>query len=448
MSSYQGTGLSCAVKCLESIGLQPLGFRVVQKCTFFTTSFAVLLVSLWTAPAMAQVASGIDVLEQQSFAPLKEIALRHGGRLRLAVLTNQVGIDAHQRRVIDVLRKDAADAVPGLAVVKLFSAEHGITGVLDTMNLSNTIDSESGLPVVNLYGDTDAKRRPTAQQLAGLDAVVIDLPDVGVRFWTFTTLVGYFLEAAGANKVEIVILDRPNPVGGVAVQGPLSTAGRETYINYYPVPVRPGMTMGELASFFNGEKHLGAQLTVVKLTGWRRAEWFDETGLLWVNPSPNLRSFAQAMVYPGTGLIEGGNLSVGRGTETPFLRVGAPWIHAAELAAYLNSRRIPGVSFVPVFFTPGGQEPYPYRGQRCGGVEIVVKDRNGLDGPELGVEVASAIWRLYPQSFQIDKLDRLLLNRNVLEQIKAGIDPRKIAAGWQADLATFESQRAKYLLYP
>jgi uncharacterized protein YbbC (DUF1343 family) len=323
-----------------------------------------------------------------------------------------------------------------------------MAGVLDTMNLSNSTDPESGLPVVNLYGNTDAKRRPTAEQMAGLDAVVIDLPDVGVRFWTFTTMVGYFLEAAAANKVEIVILDRPNPVGGVAVQGPLSTAGREAYVDYYPVPVRPGMTMGELASFFNGEKHLGAQLTVVKITGWSRAEWFDETGLLWVNPSPNLRSFAQAMVYPGIGLIEGGNISVGRGTETPFLRVGAPWIHATELAGYMNSRKIPRVSFVPVFFTPGGQEPFPYRGQRCEGVDIVVKDRNGLDGPELGVEVASAIWKLYPKNFRIEKIDRLLLNNDVLEQIKAGTDPRTIATSWQADLATFESRRAKYLLYP
>jgi uncharacterized protein YbbC (DUF1343 family) len=346
-----------------------------------------------------------------------------------------------------VLRHDAAQAIPGLTVVKLFSAEHGLSGTLDTENLSNNVDPESGLPVINLYGSTDAKRHPTREQLAGLDAIVIDLPDVGVRYWTFTSLVGYFLEAAAANRVDIIILDRPNPIGGTAVQGPLTTAGRENHMSYYAEPVRPGMTMGELASLFNGEKGLGAHLTVVKMTGWRRDEWFDKTGLLWVNPSPNLRSFTQAVVYPGTGLIESSNLSVGRGSDTPFLRVGAPWIHAAEIASYLNAREIPGVSFVPVFFTPGGEEQYPYRGQRCEGVEIVVKDRGVLDSPELGLEVASAVWKLYPKSFQIDKIDRLLLNKNVLEQMKAGVDPRKIAAGWQSEIAAFQSRRAKYLLY-
>jgi uncharacterized protein YbbC (DUF1343 family) len=411
------------------------------------TLFAVVLVSLWTPSVTPQVSTGIDVLEQQKFAALKEIASRHGGQLRLAVLTNQVGIDAHERRTLDVLRKDAAAAIPGLALVRLFSAEHGINGTMDKENVGDSTDPESGLPIVSLYGSTDAKRRPTAQQLAGLDAVVIDLQDVGVRYWTYTSLVGYFLEAAAANKIDIVILDRPNPVGGVAVQGPLISEGRENHMSYYAEPVRPGMTMGELASLFNAEKHLRAQLTVVKMTGWQRAEWFDETGLLWVNPSPNLRSFAQEIVYPGIGLIESSNLSVGRGTESPFLRVGAPWIHAAELTAFLNARKIPGVSFVPVFFTPAGEEPYPYRGQRCEGAEIVVSDRKSVDAPELGVEVASAVWKLYPVSFQVDKIDRLLLNKHVLEQIKSGKDPRTIAAEWQAQLAVFQSQRTKYLLY-
>ncbi len=407
----------------------------------------VLSVSLCATPAIAKVATGIDVLEQKNFAPLKEIAARHGGHLRLGVLTNPVGIDAHERRTIDVLRKDAAAAVPGLSVVTLFSAEHGINAALDKSNIDNDTDRDSGLPIVSIYGSTEAKRHPSAQQLAGLDAVVIDLQDVGVRYWTFQTLVGYFLEASAANKVDIVVLDRPNPINGVAVQGPLTTPGREDYVGYYAEPMRPGMTMGELAELFNGEKHLGAQLTVVKMTGWHRTDWYDDTGLLWVNSSPNIRSLTQAMTYPGTGLIEGTNVNVKGPVEPPFVRFGAPWIVATQLATYLNARKIPGVSFMAVSYTPGGEERYPYRGERVEGVEILVNDRNALDAPELGVEAVSALWKLYPKNFQVDKVDRLLLNHGVLDQIKAGDDPRKISADWQASLAEFRVQRAKYLLY-
>jgi uncharacterized protein YbbC (DUF1343 family) len=407
----------------------------------------VLSVSLCATPVFAQVATGIDVLEQQNFAPLKEIAARHGGHLRLGVLTNPVGIDAHERRTIDVLRKDAVAAIPGLSVVTLFSAEHGINAAVDKSDVSNDVDHDSGLPIVSIYGSTEAKRHPSAQQLAGLDAVVIDLQDVGVRYWTFQTLVGYFLEASAANKVDIVVLDRPNPVNGVAVQGPLITPGREDYVSYYAEPMRPGMTMGELAELFNGEKKLGAKLTVVKMAGWNRADWYDNTGLLWVNPSPNVRSLTQAMIYPGTGLIEGTNVNVKGPVEPPFVRFGAPWIVATQLAGYLNARKIPGVSFMAISYTPTGEERYPYRGERVEGVEIVVNDRNAVDAPELGVEAVSALWKLYPKNFQVDRVDRLLLNHGVLDQIKAGEDPRKIAAGWQSELTEFKATRAKYLLY-
>lgn len=407
----------------------------------------VLSISLCAASAFAQVATGIDVLEQQNFAQLKEIAARHGGHLRLGVLTNPVGIDAHERRTIDILRKDAVAAVPGLSVVALFSAEHGINAAVDKLDVGNDIDHDSGLPIVSLYGSTEAKRHPSAQQLAGLDAVVIDLQDVGVRYWTFQTLMGYFLEASAANKIDIVILDRPNPVNGAAVQGPLITPGREDYVGYYAEPMRPGMTMGELAGLFNGEKHLGAKLTVVKMTGWHRTDWYDDTGLLWVNPSPNIRSLTQAMTYPGTGLLEGTNVNVKGPVEPPFVRFGAPWIVATQLAAYLNARKIPGVSFMAISYTPGGEERYPYRGERVEGVEIIVNDRNALDAPELGVEALSALWKLYPKNFLLDRVDHLLLNHGVLDQIKAGEDPREIAAGWQSELAAFKATRAKYLLY-
>ncbi len=406
-----------------------------------------MVILFCVAPGMAQVATGIDVLEQQNFSPLKELAAKRGGHLRIAVLTNPVGVDHQERRTIDVLRKDAAAAVPGLSVVRLFSAEHGINAALDRSNIDDSKDAESGLPIISIYGTTEAQRHPSAEQLAGLDAVVIDLQDVGVRFWTFQTLMGYFLEASAPNNVEMIMLDRPNPIAGLAVQGPLTTAGRENYVSYYAEPLRPGMTMGELAGLFNGEKHLGAHLTVIPMKGWQRADWYDNTDVLWVNPSPNIRSLTQAMTYPGIGLLEGTNVNVKGPVEPPFVRFGAPWIAATQLAAYLNARLIPGVSFMPVFYTPGATERYPYHGERCEGVEVIVNDRNALDAPELGIEAASALWKLYPKNFQVDKVDRLLLNRKVLDEIKAGADPRTIAAGWQNDLHAFEARRALYLLY-
>jgi uncharacterized protein YbbC (DUF1343 family) len=407
----------------------------------------ILVVAAWAAPAVAQVSTGIDVLEQQNFAPLKAIAQRHGGHLRLAVLTNPVGIDAHERRTIDVLRQDAAAAVPGLKVVLLFSAEHGINAASVQSNIGNDKDPSSGLPIISLFGSSDAKRHPSAEQLAGLDAVVIDLQDVGVRYWTYQALMQYFLEVSAANHLDIVILDRPNPVNGVAVQGPVSTPGRENYVNPYAEPMRPGMTMGELAAFFNGERNLGAQLTVIQMTGWHRSDWYDDTGVLWVNPSPNIRSLTQAVIYLGTGLLEGTNINVKGPVEPPFARFCAPWITATQLASYLNARKIPGVSFMPVFYTPSGDAHYPFIGEHCEGVEVLLNDRNVLDAPELGIEAVSALWKLYPAKFQIDRVDRLLQNKSVLDQIKAGTDPRIIASGWQKDLDAYKTRRRLYLLY-
>lgn len=411
------------------------------------TSAVLLSLFLLSGSSYSQVATGIDVLEQQQFAPLREIAARHGGKLRLGVLTNPVGIDAHEKRTIDVLRMDAAAAVPGVSVVRLFSAEHGINATLDKPGIDDSTDPGSGLPIISLFGSTPASRHPSPEQLAGLDAVVIDLQDVGVRYWTFQALMEYFLEASAPNKIDVIILDRPNPVGGSLAQGPVSTPGRENYVNPFPEPMRPGMTMGELAQMFNGERHLNAQLTVIRVTGWKRNDYYDETSLLWVNPSPNIRSLNQAIVYTGTGLLEGTNVNVKGPTGEPFVRFGAPWISATELARYLNARKIPGAAFMAVSYTPAGDEHYPYHGQRLEGVEVQVTDRNVLDAPELGIEAVSALWKLYPNTFQVDRVDRLLLNKTVLDQIKSGDDPRTIAAGWQAELNVFKAKRNKYLLY-
>lgn len=275
--------------------------------------------------------------------------------------------------------------------------------------------------------------------------MLIDLQDVGVHFYTYETVVGYFVQIAKLAGVQVVVLDRPNPIGGVAVQGPVSTPGRENYINYISSPVRQGLTMGELARYDNGENHLDAQLTVIRMKNWHRDEWFDQTGLMWIDPSPNLRSLTEAFLYPGIGMLERTNISVGRGTDTPFERIGAPWIDARRLAQYLTARRIPGVSFVPVEFTPTGQ--YPYTGQLCQGIEMFVLDRARLNSPELGVEVAAALLKLFPDNYDVSRMDSLILNEATVQQIQHGADPRAISASWQPALPAYEQRRQKYLLY-
>ena len=279
---------------------------------------AVLLASLASraqTAARTPVMNGIDVLEQDHFSALKQLAAKHEGHLRLALMTNQTGVDSTGRRTADVLFTDAPRLVPGLTVVNLFSPEHGINGILDQHDIKNDHDPATGLDVISLFGATDAQRRPSKEQLANLDAVIIDLQDVGVHFYTYETVVGYFLEAAAGTKIDIIILDRPNPIGGTAVQGMVSSPGRESYINYTSEPVRHGMTMGELATYFKAKNRLDTQLLVIRMRGWRRTDWFDSTGQLWINPSPNLRNLAQAILYPGVGLLERTNLSVGRGTR-------------------------------------------------------------------------------------------------------------------------------------
>ena len=391
------------------------------------------------------VKTGIDVLEADHFHELAEMARRHGGKLRMGLLTNPTGVDAEGRRTIDVLFRDAEEAVPGFKLETLFSPEHGIGGSLDQSNVPSTTDPATGLPVVSLYGAKDADRRPSSEALRKLDAVAIDLQDAGVRFYTYEAVVRYFLEAASKTGTEIVVLDRPDPVNGAFVQGPLSDAGSESYVNSMPIPVRHGMTLGELARYDNEVLNLHAPLTVIAMQGWQRGDWYDATSLMWVNPSPNLRNLEEATLYPGLGLIETTNISVGRGTDTPFELIGAPWIDARALADHLNHRQLPSVRFIPVEFTP--EKPYPYGGEVCRGVRILVTDRNVLDAPELGVELAGALHRLYPEQFQVEKMNTLLANRAVLAAIAAGEDPQRIAEGWRPALEAFEVQREKALLY-
>jgi uncharacterized protein YbbC (DUF1343 family)/CubicO group peptidase (beta-lactamase class C family) len=383
-----------------------------------------------------EVKAGIDVLEQHAFRELHP-DLAHP--VRIGLVTNQTGVDAHGRRTIDVLAR-----VPGLQLTAIFSPEHGVAGVLDMTQIANSRDDATGVPVYSVYGDTDAKRRPTEVELAGLDEIVYDIQDVGVRFYTYETTLGYFLEAAAKTGKGIVVLDRPNPIGGEYVQGPVADAGRESFVSYWRTPVRHGMTVGELALMFNGARAIGAKLDVVKSEGWLRGDWYDSTGMTWINPSPNMRSLSEATLYPGLGMIEGSNISVGRGTDSPFELLGAPWIVPSTLARYLNAREVSGVRFVPLSFTP---EASIYAGQKCGGVNLVVTDRDALDAPELGLEVAAALRHLYPKDYKLASVDGLLLNKATLDALTAGGDPQSIAEDWQDALEGFKAIRAKYLLY-
>jgi uncharacterized protein YbbC (DUF1343 family)/CubicO group peptidase (beta-lactamase class C family) len=381
------------------------------------------------------VKTGIDVLEEHRFDVL-QVA---GRKKKIGLVTNQTGIDGDGRRTIDVLAQ-----APGVSLDAIFSPEHGVTGTLDTTDVANSKDVATGIPVYSVYGAKDAMRRPPPDVMKTLDAVVFDIQDAGVRFYTYETTLGYFLEGAAQAGVEMIVLDRPDPITGAFVQGPVSDSGRENFTNYGNVPVRQGMTMGELAKMFNVERNINAKLTVVPMEGWQRGDWFDSTGLVWVNPSPNLRSVTEAGLYPGVGLIEGTNVSVGRGTDTPFELLGAPWMKGKEVAAYLNARGIAGVRFVPVTFTPFASN---YAGQRCEGVNLLLTERNALDGPELGIELAAALRKLYPADYKMDRLTELLVNQAAYDGLIAGKDPRRIAQDWQEELEKFEVVRKKYLIY-
>jgi uncharacterized protein YbbC (DUF1343 family)/CubicO group peptidase (beta-lactamase class C family) len=385
------------------------------------------------------VKNGIEVLEDHGFDVLKSTGASPGAKKRIGLVTNQTGVDAQGLRTIDVLAK-----APGVSLDAIFSPEHGVTGTLDTTDINNSKDAATGVPVYSVYGGTDAARRPSADVLKNLDAVVFDIQDAGVRFYTYETTLGYFLEAAAKAGIELIVLDRPDPVTGSFVQGPVADAGRESFTNYWAVPVRHGMTMGELAKMFNAERGINAKLTVVPMDGWQRGDWFDSTGLAWVNPSPNLRSVTEAALYPGVALIEGTNVSVGRGTDTPFELVGAPWIKSKEFAAYLNARGIAGVRFVPMTFTPTSSV---YSGQTCSGVNILLTDRNGFDAPELGMELAAALHKLYATDSKIERMAELLVNQSAFDALVAGQDPRRIAQEWQEGLEKFGKVREKYLIY-
>ena len=380
-----------------------------------------------SAAMSAKVLTGIDVLERDGFKQLSG--------MRIGLVTNHTGRNREGRQTIDVLNK-----APGVKLVALFSPEHGIRGQADD-KISDSKDEATGLPIYSLYGES---RRPKTEQLKDLDALVYDIQDVGVRFYTYISTLGYIMEEAAKAKLPVFVLDRPNPIGGLDVDGPTADGDKLSFTSYHTIPTRHGLTIGELGQLFNRQRNIGADLRVIKMEGWRRTMWFDETNLTWINPSPNMRSLTEATLYPGVGLLETTNVSVGRGTDTPFEIVGAPWIQGDKLADLLNQRAIPGVRFVPVRFTPNASV---FKNQQCGGVNIIITDRGQFRPLLTGIEMALALRKLYPNDWTVDKYLRLLVNADTLERIKRGETAREIVNSWNNSLQEFRRARAEVLLY-
>ncbi|MFZ3200671.1 MAG: DUF1343 domain-containing protein [Candidatus Acidiferrales bacterium] len=377
--------------------------------------------------ANGRTKTGIDVLEEQNFALLR-------GKT-IGLVTNQTGVDLQGRRTIDVLAH-----APGVKLAALFSPEHGISGSADAA-ISNAVDPATGLPFFSLYGET---RRPTDEMLKGIDVLIFDVQDAGVRFYTYITTMAYCMEEAAKRHITFIVLDRPDPLGGEVIEGPMLDAGRTSFVGYFSMPVRYGMTLGELARMFNAENKIGADLRVIEMRGWRRRETYDQTGLAWIPPSPNLRTLDAAFLYPGIEILQAGGISVGRGTDTPFEIFGAPWIGADVLAAELGRRRIPGVRFTAAQFTPSDGL---YSGQLCEGVRIEITRCASLESMLMGLEIADALHRLYPEQFQLEKIIALLGSRTTVDQLERGVLPAQIVASWAPALAKFRKLRDKYLLY-
>jgi len=377
--------------------------------------------------APGQTLTGIDVLEQDNFAAL---AGKHVG-----LITNQTGMDRNGRSTIDLLAH-----APGMNLVALFSPEHGIRGTEDA-NVDSSKDAATGLPVFSLYGAT---RRPTAEMLAGIDALVFDVQDAGVRFYTYITAMGYAMEEAAHHHISFYVLDRPDPMGGELIEGPILDRDKFSYVGYFQLPVRIGMTLGEMAQMFNAENHIGCDLHVIAMKNWNRRLFFEQTGLPWTAPSPNLRALSSTVLYPGLDILQNAGISVGRGTDTPFQIFGAPYIHGTELAAALNRRYIPGVRFVATKFTP---HSWQHKDEVCEGAEIVITDRASVHSMLMGFEIAAALAKLYPELFHVEQLTLLVGNSSAVNRLQRGDSPNRIFSDEDPALEAFRTMRSKYLLY-
>ena len=379
------------------------------------------------SPAIRPVDCGVDVLVRNGFRELK-------GK-QVGLVTNHTGRTKAGESTIDVLFE-----APDVKLVALFSPEHGIRGLVDAA-VGDSKDEKTGLPIHSLYGKT---RKPTPESLKGVDVLVFDIQDVGARFYTYSSTLGLTVEAAKEAGIPVVVLDRPNPIGGEAVDGPVRDPDFASFIAYHAVPVRHGMTFGELARMYNAERSIGADLKVIPCEGWRRGDLYDRTGLTWINPSPNMRSLTEALLYPGVCLLEATNVAHGRGTDTPFERVGAPWIEPRAFAKALNELKLPGVRFVPIRFTPTARQ---YAGTECGGVQILVTDWSKVEPIDLGFGLAVVLRRLYHDQWQPTGFLRLLADRDSYQALLDGEGIASIRATWTGELAGFRRVRAKYLIY-
>jgi len=411
----------------------PAHFALAALLAFFLlSSVASIEAQTHAKPAKrrsraGRVQTGLDVLEAEKFAPLRG---KHIG-----LITNHTGLDYQERTTINVLAH-----APGVQVVALFSPEHGIAGHSDE-KFSSSKDASTGLPIFSLYGD---HLRPTDEMLQGIDALVFDVQDAGVRFYTYTSTMAYCMEEAAKRNIAFYVLDRPNPLNGDIVEGPMLDPERTAFVAYYPLPVRYGLTIGELAQFFNTENHINAQLHVISMKNWHRNYFFESTGLKWIPPSPNLRTLKGSLLYPGLEILQNAGVSVGRGTEAPFEEFGAPWINGEEIAAVLNAKNLPGVHFVNQPFIPVSGL---YAGQHCGGVGVRVTDRATLRSMRIGLEIAAELHKKYPDHFDVSKILLLLGNDSTIQQLQAGTPIGEIIATWAKDLAAYDTTRRRYFLY-
>ncbi len=375
------------------------------------------------------VLTGLDVLVEEGFARLR-------GK-RVGLITNHTGRSRDGKRNVDLMVEAGVD------LRAIFAPEHGIRGELDTTEIGHAKDPATGIRIWSLY--SGKRRRPTEEMLRGLDVLVFDIQDAGARFYTYMCTMIYAMEEAAKRDIAFMVLDRPNPITGIHVEGPVLDKDLETFVGCLSLPVRHGMTLGEIARMANEEREIGVDLQVVKMKGWERGDWFDATGLTWVNPSPNLRSLNAELLYPGLALLEASrNYSVGRGTDSPFEQIGADWINGRELAAYLNRRRIAGVRAYPTRFRPTSSR---FAGQWIDGVRFVITDRDIFNSTRLGLEIGAAIVQLYPGKIEFDRCRRLIGDRRVLAALQEGDDPRAIVEAYAAELADFVKRRARYLLY-
>ena len=372
------------------------------------------------------VLNGIDVLVRRKFADLQG--------LRVGLITNQTGIDAQRHSTIDLLAN-----APDVKLKKLFSPEHGIRGELDQEKISNSTDKKTGLPVLSLFGE---HRAPTQEQLADVDALVFDIQDIGCRFYTYIGTMRLCMEAAAKAKKTFYVLDRVNPIGGIHVEGP-AVIDAEKPTATHAIPLRHGMTAGELAAMMNAERSIGCDLKVIPVEGWQRHMLFDQTGLPWINPSPNMRSLNAALLYSGIGLLEF-SITVGRGTDSPFEILGAPYVDDLRLSYELNKLGLAGVQFTPVRFTPTASI---FKGEACGGVRIAITDRTALNAVDVGVAIACTLQRLYPKEFKLALVDTLLNRAASVKAVRSGDAWKKVAAGWEQETQAFETRRRKYLRY-